>query len=141
MYASYLPLMSRGSFVLCFAPFLELFRRARRVANFLWGRRTPLDPSKKALKTNGFFNIFAFWPHQAPTYMHHTCHLMSRGSFVLCFASFLVAFSTKKPHTSNSQSLEASKPRSLEVPRRESRSEINLETKSTQTRLLIAPPK
>ena len=73
-----------------------------------------LCPSKKTYKNQLIFNIFAFWPHQAPTYMHHTCHLMSRGSFVLCFAPFLIAFWTKKHLLPIHK---ASKPQSLEASR------------------------
>ena len=35
---------------------------------------------QKCLKNQCFFNIFAFRPHPAPSYTHHTCHLRSFGS-------------------------------------------------------------
>ena len=41
-----------------------------------WGPQGSFDPFKKSFKNQYFFNIFAFRPHQARTYTHHTCHLM-----------------------------------------------------------------
>ena len=43
-------------------------------------RYMPPCPLKKTNLNLYFFNIFAFRPHQAPSYSHHTCHLKSFGS-------------------------------------------------------------
>ena len=82
-----------------------------------------LDPSRNSGKTNTyFFNIFAFWPHQPPTYTHHNCHLISSGLiffrlrtyFYIIFLNWFHVCLKKNP------SHEASNPRGLEWPRRES---------------------
>ena len=44
-----------------------------------WNALAPFDSFKNTFKTNGF-STFLLWPHQAHAHMHHTCHLMSRGS-------------------------------------------------------------
>ena len=59
-----------------------------------WCARVRLDPSKKTFQTQRFFNVFAFYTHQPRTYMHHSCHLLSRGSFPF-FLIVFACFSTK----------------------------------------------
>ena len=57
---------------------------------------------QKTLKKQCFFNISAFRPNPARTYIHHTCHLMSRG----CFAIFFIAFcSSFRPKTAPAHSV------------------------------------
>ena len=50
-------------------------------------------PFKKTYKNQWFFNISAFGPHQAPTYSHHTYHLLSFGSIFYFPTTFFQEFS------------------------------------------------
>ena len=56
---------------------------------------TPHLSNEKTFKNQHFFNISAFWPHQARAYMHHACHLMSRGPFFFLFLVFRSLFLPK----------------------------------------------
>ena len=79
-------LMHRGSFVLFLLLFCSVFhQKLPRLTRLLFwlGVSWPSWPFKKSFKNKWFFNISAFWPHQARTYTHHTCRLMSRSSFSL----------------------------------------------------------
>ena len=40
-----------------------------------WGKTKTGFAGKKTYKNQWRFNIFAFRPHQAPSYSHHMCHL------------------------------------------------------------------
>ena len=74
-----------------------------------------LDPSRNSGKTNTyFFNIFAFWPHQPPTYTHHNCHLISSG---LIFFSITYVLLHNIPELVSCLPEKESKPRSLESSR------------------------
>ena len=82
-----------------------------------------LDPSRNSGKTNTyFFNIFAFWPHQPPTYTHHNCHLISSGLFFFRLRMYFYIIFLNWFHVclKKNPSHEASNPRGLELPRRES---------------------
>ena len=75
-------LMSRGSFFFFFIVFRSLFLPKPPFStsfSYYWNALDPFDSFKNTFKTNGF-STFLLWPHQAHAYMHHTCHLMSRGS-------------------------------------------------------------
>ena len=52
-------------------------------------------------KNQHFFNISAFWPHQARAYMHHACHLMSRGPFFFLFLISRWLFLPKPPFSTS----------------------------------------
>ena len=59
------------------------------------GRRLALMAAltfKKSFKNPHDFNIFAFRPHQAPTYTHHTCHLRSYSSIFHFPTTFFIIF-------------------------------------------------
>ena len=67
--------------------------------HYFLGYSWPPWPFKKTLKNQWFFNISAFGPHQARTYTHHTCHLMSRSSFALLLLPFWSLFRKKTIHS------------------------------------------
>ena len=91
-------LMSRSCFAIFFIIFCSFSRPKTAPAHsVIIFPRVPVTILilQKTFKNQWFFNISAFWPHQARTYMHHACHLMSRGSFFLLSASFSSCFSPK----------------------------------------------
>ena len=120
-------------FYCCLLVFWSLFHRKPPLSRVrpVEILRLPLT-LQKTLENKWFFNIFAFWSHQARTCMHHACRLLSRSSFFSFFARFLLAFPPKTTFFISFSTEDhilpihkASKPQSLEVPRRESRSENN----------------
>ena len=95
----------------------------------LWRTRGPLDPSKKHLKTN----TFSTFPLFGPTKPEHICIMLAISCLEAPFSSFF-SFSGRffyQNHLSKPRSLEASKFRSHELPRRESRSEIYFRQSTT----------
>ena len=97
--------MSRGSSFFLLPAFWLLFSTKNRSGSlgcsFGWRRRAPLDPSKKPIKTNTCSTFPLFGPTNARAYMHHTCHLMSRGPLLSLFLVFKSLF-LPKPSSSTS---------------------------------------
>ena len=86
--------------MLSFCSFLVAFSTKNWPASlsryFGWGSRGPLDPSKKALKTNGFSTFPLFSPTK-PEHIRIILAISCLEAHLLSFCSLFGRFFTKKP--------------------------------------------